>query len=111
MNVNKLVLFTGCVVVRAVLAFVVLKLPPRPKKIWGVCAIVVGSGLLYNFFIKKCKGFAFNQDAWWHPLRPIHATLYFSSAYLAFAQPNLAHTPLILDVIIGWVCFIRYHFA
>ena len=43
-------------------------------------------------------------------MRPVHAILYLTFAYLAFKKSKESYKPLLLDVILGLLSFLHYHY-
>lgn len=99
-----------CIPIRILLVYITKKINIEYLPYLGFIAIIVAIGFIYNFILKKEKGSTFNQNAWWHNLRPIHSLFYFIFAYLAFNKNNYAYMPLLIDVIIGFLSFIINHY-
>ena len=107
------------------LAFLLICIPTRtaialiPKYVninylpfLGYLALLPAIGFAYIFIFGKGKtvGETFGQKIWWNNLRPIHSLLYFIFAYLAINKNRSAYLALILDVLIGLVSFLCYHY-
>ena len=73
--------------------------------------LIMGLGFLYFFFTGKEKGATFNQEAWWHNLRPIHGLLYILYSYYAYKKNSDAYKILLFDVILGLLSFFIYHIS
>ena len=52
----------------------------------------------------------FGDKIWWNDLRPIHSLLYFLFAYNAITGNTKSWMYLLLDVIIGLVSFLVFHY-
>ena len=71
--------------------------------------LIMGLGFLYFFLAGKERGATFNQEAWWHYLRPIHGLLYILYSYYAYKKKSDAYKILLIDVIFGLLSFFIYH--
>jgi len=100
----------GCIFVRTLIVIAIFKMPKEYLHYTSYIGLIIGFGFLYNFIFKKTRGSTFNQIAWWNILRPIHAALYFTFAYLAYNENKYAYVPLLIDVTIGLISFIIYHY-
>ena len=78
----------------------------------GLLALIPATGFLYIYLggYRKKGGETFGQKIWWNNLRPIHSILYLIFAYLAINKSNHSYKPLLLDVIIGLISFLFYHY-
>ena len=66
-----------------------------------------------NIFLtgsRKTGAEVFGDKIWWNNLRPIHAILYTLFAYNAINKNRKAWIYLFIDVIIGLISFIGYHY-
>ena len=52
----------------------------------------------------------FGNKIWWNLLRPIHGILYLLFAYNALNKNNNSWIYLMIDVIIGLIRFLIYHY-
>jgi hypothetical protein len=52
----------------------------------------------------------FGDKIWWNKLRPVHSLLYFLFAYNAINGNRNAWKFLLLDVIIGLISFLSFHY-
>ena len=100
----------GCIFVRTLIVIAIFKMPKEYLHYTSYIGLIIGFGFLYNFIFKKARGSTFNQIAWWNILSPIHAALYFTFAYLAYNENKYAYVPLLIDVTIGLISFIIYHY-
>lgn len=101
-----------CIPVRIGFVFIAKKVDKKYLPYLGYLAILpaIGFAYIYIFGKRKTGGETFGQKIWWNNLRPIHSILYFIFTYLAFKKSNNAYIPLLLDVIIGLISFIIYHY-
>lgn len=82
------------------------------KKI-GYIALLPAIGFMYIYITKSRQTGAETQGAkiWWNDLRPLHSILYFSFSYMAInGNKNNAYKSLLLDVIIGLISFLMFHY-
>jgi hypothetical protein len=52
----------------------------------------------------------FGDKIWWNDLRPLHSLLYFAFSYNAIMGNMNAWVYLLVDVIIGLISFLSYHY-
>jgi hypothetical protein len=52
----------------------------------------------------------FGEKIWWNDLRPLHSLLYFLFAYNAITGNKNSWVYLLIDVIIGLVSFLIFHY-
>lgn len=108
MNIKKFILFFfGCFLVRISFVLIAKKINKKSLPMLGYIALVPATGFLIIYFTNIRKRGALNQKAWWGYLRPLHSLLYFSFAYLAIGKSKFAYIPLLFDVVIGLLAFIR----
>ena len=102
-----------CIPVRIGFVFIAKKVDKKYLPYLGYLAILpaIGFAYIYIFGKRKTGGETFGQKIWWNNLRPLHSILYFIFAYLALKKSNNAYIPLLLDVIIGLISFVIYHYS
>ena len=102
-----------CIPVRIGFVFIAKKVDKKYLPYLGYLAILpaIGFAYIYIFGKRKTGGETFGQKIWWNNLRPLHSIIYFIFAYLALKKSNNAYIPLLLDVIIGLISFIIYHYS
>lgn len=109
---KRLLLFLGgCIPMRLTLVYLAKKMIPEHVGYMGYMSLIpaIGFSIIYVTGIRKTGAEVFGGKIWWNDLRPIHAALYFTFAYMAIKQHKLAYLPLLMDVIIGLVAFIIQH--
>lgn len=97
-----------CIPSRIYLVYIVKK--KQYKNLTMIFLLIMFIAWMYIYLndYRKTGMEVFGKEIWWNNLRPIHAILYLSSAYLLYNdQP--AYYPLLLDVSIGLTGFIDYH--
>jgi hypothetical protein len=100
----------GCILIRT-LFVLIAKYYVEYLPIMGCIALVPTIGFLY-FWISGSRQTGrevFGDKIWWNDLRPIHAILYGSFAYMAITQNVNAWIPLLIDVSIGLIAFLVFH--
>ena len=102
----------GCITVRSLFVWISYKISPKYLPYLGFLALFPALGFLFIFFggYRKTGGETFGQKIWWNDLRPIHAALYLCFTYLAINKNKKSFIPLLIDVIIGLIAFLMYHY-
>jgi hypothetical protein len=108
-----LLFLIGCIGTRLLLVYLAKNLDPYYVKYLGYISILIGISFIYLFFsgARKTGPEVFGDKIWWNYLRPIHGILYLLFAYNAINGNNKAWMFLLLDVIIGFISFIIYHYT
>ena len=108
-----LLFLIGCIGTRLLLVYLAKTLNPNYVKYLGYISILIGLSFIYFFFsgTRKTGPEVFGDKIWWNYLRPIHGILYLLFAYNAINGNNKAWMFLLLDVIIGFISFIIYHYT
>ena len=114
-NIKKrlLLFLIGCMGIRLLLVYLAKTLNPNYVKYLGYISILIGLSFIYLFFSgsRKTGPEVFGDNIWWNNLRPVHAILYLLFAYNAINGNNKAWMFLLVDVIIGFISFIIYHYT
>jgi hypothetical protein len=78
----------------------------------GYLAVIPSIGFFYLFFsgTRKTGMEVFGDKIWWNNLRPIHGSLYLLFAYNAITGNQNAWIYLLVDVIIGLISFLIFHY-
>lgn len=105
--------FFICIITRLGLVYLAKYIDKKKLKWLGLIALLPALGFLTIYFggYRKTRGATFGQKIWWNNLRPVHSLLYFTFAYLAINKHNLAYLPLLIDVMIGALSFLYYHYT
>jgi len=113
-NLHKrfLLFLIGCIGLRTLFVYIAKTIKPKLLPILGIIALIpaIGFSYIYITHSRKTGGETFGQKIWWGDLRPIHALLYFTFAYMAITKDSRAWTILFLDVALGLTAFIIYHY-
>ena len=102
-----------CIPVRVGFVFIAKSVDKKYLPYLGYLAILpaIGFAYIYIFGKRKTGGETFGQKIWWNNLRPLHSILYLTFACLAINKNPKAYIPLLLDVSIGFISFILYHYS
>lgn len=105
--------FFICIIARLGLVYLAKYIDKKKLKWLGLIALLPALGFLTIYLggYRKTGGETFGQKIWWNNLRPFHSLLYFTFAYLAINQHKLAYMPLLIDVTIGTLAFLYYHYT
>jgi hypothetical protein len=108
-----LLFLIGCIGTRLTFALIAKNASPALLSIMGYIALIpaLGFTFIYLFGLRKTGPEVFGDKIWWNSLRPLHAALYFSFAYLAINKSKNAWLALLADVIIGFLSFMGHHYA
>ena len=78
---------------------------------YAALAIAVGFAYIYLTGSRKTGGEVFGDQIWWNDLRPVHSALYFIFALYAINRQPIAWIYLAMDVVIGLVAFLLFHWT
>jgi hypothetical protein len=103
----------GCIVVRFLFVVVAIKINKKYLPYLGMLSILPAIGFIYIYLggYRKTGGETFGQKIWWNDLRPVHAILYLTFAYLAINKSSQSYKPLLIDVLVGLLSFLIYHYT
>ena len=103
----------GCILVRTLFVIFVKKISNKYLPYLGYIAIIPAIGFLIIYFggYRKFGPETLGKKIWWNDLRPIHALLYLMFAYLAINKKSESYIPLLIDVIIGLIAFLYFHYT
>jgi len=108
-----LVFLFGCIVVRFLFVVIAAKVNKKYLPYLGMLSILPAIGFIYIYLggYRKTGGETFGQKIWWNNLRPVHAILYLTFAYLAINKSSQSYKPLLVDVLVGLLSFLIYHYT
>jgi len=108
-----LVFLFGCIVVRFLFVVIAAKVNKKYLPYLGMLSIFPAIGFIYIYLggYRKTGGETFGQKIWWNNLRPVHAILYLTFAYLAINKSSQSYKPLLIDVLVGLLSFLIYHYT
>jgi hypothetical protein len=112
-NIQKrfLLFLCGCILVRT-LFVIIVKNNPQYLQLFGLVALIPAIGFFYIYFSnsRKTGQEVLGEKIWWDNLRPIHGFLYALFAVMALNKNYNSWIVLLLDVIIGLVAFLTFHY-
>ena len=102
----------GCIGMR--LLFVIISKNVSIKYLYylGYLSLLIPIGFMYIYLTgsRQTGAEVFGDKIWWNNLRPLHALLYALFAYNAIKGNPNSWIFLFLDVIIGLISFLIYHY-
>jgi len=113
-NIQKrfLLFLIGCIGVRSLFVLVAKNIDMKYLKYLGYLALLPAIGFAYIYLTgsRKTGQEVFGEKIWWNDLRPLHSLLYFLFAYNAIIGNKNSWIYLLVDVIIGLVSFLVFHY-
>lgn len=114
-NIQKrfLLFLIGCIPIRILLSYLAYNLPYKYLFIFGYILLIPAFGFIYIYLTnsRKIGKETFGSPIWWNTLRPIHAILYLLAGYYSINNMNIkASIMLSIDVLIGLISFLYYHY-
>jgi hypothetical protein len=108
-----LMFLIGCMGVRFLLVFIAKYINPKYLKYLGYLALLPAIGFSYIYVTgsRKTGAETLGEKIWWNHLRPIHAILYFLFAYNAIIGNKQSWIYLLVDVLLGLISFLLYHYV
>jgi hypothetical protein len=108
-----LLFLIGCIGTRTLLVYLAKNADSIYLKYMGYIALLPAIGFYYLFLTgsRKTGNEVFGNKIWWDNLRPIHGLLYFLFAFSAINNYKFAWIYLLIDVIIGLISFITFHYS
>jgi hypothetical protein len=102
-----------CIPSRIIIALIAKYIDNKYLPYLGYLAILPAIGFAYLFIYGKRKsgGETFGQKIWWNHMRPIHSFMFALFAYLAISKNKDSYIVLSIDVFIGLVSFLFYHYS
>jgi hypothetical protein len=102
----------GCIGARTLLAYTAKIASPTSLMFLGYLALIPAVGFIYLYAsgTRKTGPEVFGDKIWWNHLRPIHGLLYFLFAYGAIMGNRGAWRFLALDVVVGLISFLWFHY-
>ena len=113
-NIQKrfLLFLIGCIGTRSVFALIAKNIGTQYLPYLGYLALLPAIGFIYIYFTgsRQTGAEVFGDKIWWNNLRPLHSLLYFLFAYNAIIGNKQAWIYLLVDVLIGLISFLVFHF-
>jgi len=107
-----LLFLIGCIGTRTLLVYLAKNVDKTNLKYMGYLSLLPAIGFFYLFFTgsRKTGAEVFGDKIWWTNLRPVHGLMYLLFSYNAInCNPN-AWIYLLVDVIIGLISFLSFHY-
>jgi hypothetical protein len=107
-----LLFLIGCIGTRTVFVYLAKNANVTYLKYMGYLSILPAAGFFYLFLTgsRKTGPEVFGDKIWWNDLRPIHGLMYFLFAHNAINGDAFAWIYLLVDVVIGLVSFLLFHY-
>jgi hypothetical protein len=108
-----LLFLIGCIGIRSLFVIIARYINTKYLKFLGYLALVPAIGFIYIYLTgtRKTGAEVFGEKIWWNNLRPIHSILYFLFAYNAIIGNKQSWIYLLVDVLIGLISFLIYHYV
>ena len=102
----------GCIGMRTLFVVIAKNIDIKFLPYLGYLALVMAAGFIYIFLTgsRKTGMETFGDKIWWNDLRPVHALMYGLFAYNAINKNQKAWIFLLIDVIIGLISFLTFHY-
>ena len=107
-----LLFLIGCIGTRALFVYLAKIANKTYLRYMGYLSLLPAIGFIYLFLSgsRKTGKEVFGDKIWWNNLRPIHGIIYLLFAYNAINGNKLAWIYLLIDVIIGLISFLSFHY-
>ena len=113
-NLQKrlLTFLIGCIGMRLLFVIIAKNINVIYLKYLGYLALLPAIGFIFIYLTgsRKTGMETFGEKIWWNDLRPLHSFIYFLFAYNAIIGNKNAWIYLLVDVIIGLVSFLIFHY-
>ena len=102
----------GCIGMRLLFVIIAKNVSIKMLYYLGFLALLPAIGFIYIFTTgsRQTGVEVLGDKIWWNNLRPLHALLYSLFAYNAIQGNPNSWIYLFLDVIIGLISFLTYHY-
>lgn len=110
---HALLFLIGCLGTRSLFAYLANRADVQQLRWLGYLAMLPAIGFIYIFLTgSRQTGLEVGGGRiWWNNLRPLHAAMYLTFAYLAITgDTQYAWQVLAMDVIIGLGAFLTHYF-
>ena len=115
MNITQkrfLLFLLGCIGTRTLFVYLAKIANRTYLQYMGYLSMLPAIGFFYLFLTgsRKTGPEVFGDKIWWNDLRPVHGLLYFLFAYNAINGNTFSWIYLLVDVIIGLLSFLIFHY-
>ena len=107
-----LLFLVGCIGTRSLLVYLAKNVNAANLKYMGYLSLLPAIGFFYLFLTgsRKTGAEVFGDKIWWSNLRPVHGLIYLLFSYNAINGNLNAWIYLLVDVIIGLISFLSFHY-
>jgi hypothetical protein len=107
-----LLFMIGCLGIRILIVYLAKTFNKTYLQYMGYLSILPAIGFFYLYLTdsRKTGAEVFGDKIWWNNLRPIHGVLYLLFAYNAINGNKNSWIYLLIDVIIGFISFLTFHY-
>lgn len=107
-----LLFLIGCIGTRSIFVYVAKNVDTIYLRYIGYLALLPAMGFFYIYFTdsRQTGAEVFGDKIWWNDLRPVHGLLYLLFAYNAINGNKTAWVYLLVDVMVGLLSFLGYHY-
>jgi hypothetical protein len=113
-NIQKrfLLFLIGCIGTRSVFVLLAKNIGVNYLPYLGYLALLPAIGFMYIYLTgsRQTGAEVFGEKIWWNDLRPLHSLIYFLFAYNAIIGNRKAWIYLLVDVLVGLISFLVFHF-
>ena len=113
-NIQKrfLLFIFGCIGLRILFVVIAKNIDIKLLPYLGYLALLMSTGFIYIFLTgsRKTGAEVFGGKIWWNDLRPLPALMYSLFAYNAINKNPNSWMFLLIDVIIGLISFLFFHY-
>lgn len=108
-----LLFLVGCIGTRVLFVYIAKHINIQYLPYLGYLALLpaIGFTYLYLFGLRKTGPEVFGDKIWWNDLRPLHAVFYYLFAFFAIVKNKKAWIFLLLDVLLGFISFVSFHYT
>ena len=112
MQKRFLLFLFACIGTRSLFVYLAKNANITYLRYMGYLALLLAISFFYIFLTdsRKTGAEVFGDKIWWNNLRPIHGVLYLLFAYNAIIGNKFAWIYLLIDVIVGLVSFLSFHY-
>lgn len=107
-----LLFLIGCIGTRSLFVYIAANSSKTVLTYLGYLALLPAIGFFYIYATdaRKTGPEVFGDKIWWNNLRPIHGLLYGLFAVAAITGQSYAWKFLLVDVLLGLISFLGFHF-
>jgi len=113
-NIQKrfLLFLIGCIGTRSLFVYLAKNANKTYLQYMGYLSLLPAIGFFYIFLTgsRKTGQEVFGDKIWWNNLRPVHGFMYFLFAYNAIKGNPFSWVYLLVDLNIGLISFLIFHY-